>query len=124
MIKTDYGADTTKVDYINDEFAYYFETRYDVTDPTFSNCSIDRPAGTSAIGRMYIINHFLDVEIAGVKIPDREAAAHTNAATGKGSIGANAALCHSLYAREPNVVLLDFVDRGNVMEAQRELNGF
>lgn len=120
----DYGADTRKVNYILDEFAYYFETPYDVTDPSFSNCSIDRPAGASATGRMYIVNHFLDVDIFGIKVPDRDDAAKTNAATGEGSIGAQASECEALYHRTPNVVLADFVDKGNVIGAQDDLNGF
>ncbi|KAJ5157010.1 uncharacterized protein N7482_008110 [Penicillium canariense] len=124
VVFLDYGADTSKVNYILDEFAYYFETPYDVTDSSFSGCSIDRPSGASASGRMYIVNHFLDVDILGVKVPDRDAAATTNAATGKGSIGAQAAVCEALYNRAPNVVLADFVDKGNVIEAQNELNGF
>lgn len=108
--------------YILDEFAYFFETPYDVTDPSFPGCSIDRPPNASPAGRMYIVNHFLDIEIFGIHIPDRERAGQTNAATGKGSIGNQSALCCSLYGREPNVVLVDFVDQGEVMKAQRMLN--
>lgn len=124
VVFLDYGADTTKVNYILDEFAYYFETPYDVTDSSFSTCNIDRPSGASASGRMYIVNHFLDVDIFGVKIPDRAAAGTTNAATGEGSIGAQAGVCEALYSRAPNVVLLDFVDQGSAIEAQNDLNGF
>jgi len=72
---------------------------------------------------MYIVNHFLDVEIFGILIPDRDKADQTNAATGKGSIGAQSALCEGLYGRDPNVVLVDFVDQGEVMLAERMLNG-
>lgn len=120
----DYGADTKKVNYILNEFAYFFETAYDVTDSSFSNCSIDRPSGASASGRMYIVNHFLDVDIFGVKVPDRVHAARTNAATGDGSIGSQASLCEGLYDRAPNAVLLDFVDKGDAINAQNDLNGF
>jgi hypothetical protein len=120
----DYGADTTKVDYILDEFAYYFETPYDVTDSSFSNCNIDRPAGASASGRMYIVNHFLDVDILGVLIPDRDHASITNAANGDGSLGAQAVECEALYHHAPNAMLADFVDKGDVIGAQNELNGF
>ncbi|KAF7712632.1 Uncharacterized protein PECH_002868 [Penicillium ucsense] len=123
VVFLDYGANTAKVNYILDEFAYYFETPYDVTDSSFSGCSIDRPSGASPSGRMYIVNHFLDVDIFGVKVPDRTAASSTNAATGKGSIGAQAAVCQSLYNRTPNVVLLDFVDKGSAIQAQNALNG-
>ncbi|OQD84327.1 hypothetical protein PENANT_c013G09907 [Penicillium antarcticum] len=86
VVFLDYGADTTKVNYILDEFTYYFETPYGVTDAKFSSCKIDRPSDASATGRMYIVNHFLDVDILGVLIPDRDKADSTNAATGEGSI--------------------------------------
>lgn len=111
------------MNFIQDEFAHYFETAYDVTDASFSSCSIDRPSGAAATGRMGIVNHFLDVDVFGVKIPARHRADITNAATGPGSIGAQAALCSGLYGRAPNVVLADFVDKGNVITAQKNLNG-
>ncbi|KAJ5224269.1 uncharacterized protein N7469_007772 [Penicillium citrinum] len=123
VVFLDYGADANKVDFILNEFNYYFETAYDVTDSSFSNCSIDRPSGASASGRMYIVNHFLDVDIFGVKVPDRKHASETNAATGDGSIGAQASLCEGQYHRAPNVVLLDFVDKGDAIKAQIDLNG-
>jgi len=113
----------TTVPYILDEFSYFFETPFDVTDASFPDCSINRPAGASATGRMYIVNHFLDVDIFGVLVPDRLAADTTNAATGPGSIGAQAALCESLYGRPPNFVLVDFTDKGDVLSAQNALNG-
>ncbi|KAA8643523.1 hypothetical protein EYZ11_004277 [Aspergillus tanneri] len=123
VVFLDYGADVSKVPYILDEFAYYFETPFDVTDRSFSNCSVDRPPGAKPDGRMYIVNHFLDVDILGVLIPDRIRAPKTNAVSGEGSIGAQADLCQSEHSRLPNVVLLDFVDQGKVMEAQDKLNG-
>ncbi|KAJ5207380.1 hypothetical protein N7472_003828 [Penicillium cf. griseofulvum] len=123
VVFLDYGADTTKVNYIQDEFAYYFETTYGVTDSTFPDCSIDRPSGAAATGRMGIVNHFLNVEVLGIKVPARHLAGTTNAATGPGSIGAQAALCAGLHKRAPNVVLADFVDKGDVITAQKKLNG-
>ncbi|KAB8074666.1 PLC-like phosphodiesterase [Aspergillus leporis] len=119
----DYGADTKTVPYILDEFAYFFETPYGITDASFPDCSIDRPSGASAEGRMYIVNHFLNVEILGIKVPDRIRAPKTNAASGNGSIGAQSNLCQSIYKRLPDVVLVDFVDQGEVMKAQFALNG-
>lgn len=124
FIRVDYGADTSKVDYILNEFDYYFETPYDVTNSSFPNCNIDRPSGASASGRMYIVNHFLDVDILGADVPDRVDAAKTNAVSGEGSIGAQAAECEALYDRAPNGILLDFVDKGDAIAAQNELNGF
>jgi hypothetical protein len=72
---------------------------------------------------MYIVNHFLDIDIAGVLIPNRILADRTNAATGDGSIGSQSDLCTSTYSRKPNLILADFVDKGDVMEAQDNLNG-
>lgn len=74
-------------------------------------------------GRMGLVNHFLDVEIFGVKVPARDKVEKTNAATGKGSIGAQASLCEGVYGRAPNVILADFVDKGEVIKAQDSLNG-
>jgi len=120
---SDYGADMSSTPYILDEFSYFFETPFDVTDSSFSDCSVNRPGNASPNGRMYIVNHFLDVDIFGLLIPNRDAAATTNAATGTGSIGAQVALCESLYNRPPNFVLVDFTDKGNVLAAQNALNG-
>ena len=63
MLSLDAGADTTKFPHIMDEFSYFFETPYDTTDPAFPQCTLDRPAGASPEGRMYIVNHFLDINI-------------------------------------------------------------
>ncbi len=88
---------------------------------------------------MYIVNHFLDVDIFGVLIPDTLALGKTNAPTGKGSIGAQADLCTSTWGRKPNVILVDYFDagefevathlvltnyyEGDVFKAQDTLNG-
>ncbi len=72
---------------------------------------------------MYIVNHFLDIDIAGIKIPDNGADNVTNAATGVGSIGAQTNLCIGLYGRAPVGVLVDYFVKGNVFAAQDALNG-
>ena len=118
----DAGANPS-VPYILDEFTYFFETPYDTTDPTFPECTIDRPPGATANGRMYIVNHFLDLDLDGIDIPDNAADNTTNAATGVGSIGAQADLCIGLYGRAPNGVLVDYFNHGNVFAAQDTLNG-
>ncbi|EMD00951.1 hypothetical protein BAUCODRAFT_190188 [Baudoinia panamericana UAMH 10762] len=100
----DAQANETAVPYILDEFTYFFETPYDTTDPDFNECTLDRPAGGSPNGRMYIVNHFLDQSIFGILIPDDGADYTTNAASGTGSIGAQAELCKSTYGRAPNFV--------------------
>lgn len=113
-----------KVPYLLDQFAYYFETPFSTTDPKFNQCKIDRPPGAKPDGRMYLVNHTLNVDIFGVLLPHRLAAPLTNAATGEGSIGAQVDLCHSLYDRNPNVVLVDFLTEGDVFKAERTMNGF
>jgi hypothetical protein len=56
---------------------------------------------------MMIVNHFLDLDILGILIPDVLADATTNAATGTGSIGAQADLCITTWDRSPNLILVD-----------------
>ncbi|KAI4139833.1 MAG: hypothetical protein L6R39_006088 [Caloplaca ligustica] len=123
VVFLDYGA-KPDVPYILDQFAYYFETPFDTTDPAFNQCAIDRPPNASPDGRMYVLNHYLDKELLGgifddVLIPDRDAAPTTN---GEESIRAQVGLCEGLYHRKPNVVLLDFVDK-RVGDVQARLNG-
>ncbi|KAL8674877.1 MAG: hypothetical protein Q9224_007486, partial [Gallowayella concinna] len=150
IVFLDYGASPTAVPYILDQFAYYFETPFNTIDPAFPQCSIDRPPKATPEGRMYVVNHYLDKKIStnevldkdilddvripnglfgrglldDVLVPDREAAPKTNAVSGIGSIGAQADLCQGLYKRNPNVLLLDFVDKGEGVKAQSVLNGF
>ncbi len=61
---------------------------------------------------MMIVNHFLDLDILGILIPDELAASNTNAATGSGSIGAQADLCYSTWERNPNLILVDYFELG------------
>lgn len=56
---------------------------------------------------MMIVNHFLDVDILGIDIPDVAEDSKTNAATGSGSIGEQADLCISTWGRSPNLILVD-----------------
>lgn len=98
--------------YILDEFSYFFETPYDVTDGSFNQCTNDRPGGDTANGRMYIVNHFLDIDIWGIKIPDQINAAKTNSVA---SITAQANLCFQQWGRMPNFILVS-VTLGTVDE--------
>jgi len=61
---------------------------------------------------MMIVNHFLDVDILGILIPDNAADTTTNAATGNGSIRAQADLCIQTWGRTPNFVLVDYFENG------------
>ena len=140
----DYEADTSMVPYILPEFDYFFETPFNTVDPKFDHCTLDRgPDGSEGGGLMYIVNHFLDIEVGEdvlnipddlldvvvpdeskrLLIPDHDSNFATNAATGDGSIGAQAELCKTVWGRWPNVVLVDMFSRGNVFEAQNRLNG-
>ncbi|KAK9372295.1 PLC-like phosphodiesterase [Lipomyces chichibuensis] len=121
IVFLDYGANVTEVPYILEEFEYYFETPYDQTDCTFSQCRIDRPSKASASGRMYLVNHTLNIDLlnTGILVPDRDGAATTNSLA---AIEAQTDLCSSLYGRRPNVMLLDFVDKGDIIGTQNKLN--
>ena len=72
---------------------------------------------------MYLVNHFLDFSVHGVDIPDELRADQTNSPSGTGSIGAQVDICVGLYDRYPNVVLLDYIDKGNFSAAQNAMNG-
>ena len=122
LTRLDYGA-SPKVPYILDEFTYFFETPYDTTDPKFAQCDIDRPPKSNGKGLMYIVNHFLEVDLHGILTPDYRHAGRTNAVTGSGSIGEQAKLCTTKHGRPPNVVLVDYVGKGDVIKAQNLLNG-
>ncbi|KAK2790355.1 hypothetical protein FQN52_005623 [Onygenales sp. PD_12] len=124
VVFLDYEANVHRVPYILDQYTYYFETPFDTTDPLFLQCKIDRPPNANPDGRMYIVNHYLDIEKVGVLIPDRLSAPRTNSPTGKGSIGAQVELCTAIYGRKPNVVLVDFLNQGDVFRAEDMMNAF
>ncbi|OTB01479.1 hypothetical protein M426DRAFT_323495 [Hypoxylon sp. CI-4A] len=123
IVFMDYNMDTSKVPYILDEFAYYFETPFDPTEDILtSQCNIDRPSGASADGRMYLVNHNKNIEVLpDVLIPDEVNAGDTNSVA---SITAQTNICVQSYGHNPNVVLLDFVSAGDTIAAQDQLNGF
>lgn len=52
---------------------------------------------------MYLVNHYLDVSIFGIDIPDEIAASTTN---GETSIMAQVNECNALYSRYPNFILV------------------
>lgn len=61
---------------------------------------------------MYIVNHFLDLAIGSLLIPDDPADSTTNSAS---SIEAQANLCNGMYGRMPNGVLVDYFNVGKYM---------
>ncbi|KAJ8123411.1 hypothetical protein ONZ43_g639 [Nemania bipapillata] len=120
VVFMDYYSDTSKVPYILDEFSYYFETPFDPQAAQLTVCNIDRPAGASSTGRMILANHNRNYEVLGISLPDLAQAGNTNSVS---SITAQSNTCKSLYGRNANVVLLDYVVLGDVINAQTQLNG-
>jgi hypothetical protein len=116
----DYGADPTIEPFVLDEFAYFWETPYDTTDPAFPQCDVDRPPNGPTEGRMGIMNHMLDVAVGGVSVPDNLETSQTNS---KDSIMKQAGRCVQQHGSVPKVVLVDYVNVGDVWAAQDELNG-
>ena len=56
---------------------------------------------------MYLINHFLDKLAGGQPVPNIAALPQTNAASGPGSLGAQADECTGEYGRPPTFLLVD-----------------
>ena len=56
---------------------------------------------------MYLINHFLDSLLLGQFIPGTAQLNVTNAASGPGSLGAQADTCIAQQGRAPNFMLVD-----------------
>jgi hypothetical protein len=110
VIFLDAGANQTAVNYILPEFTYMWETAFDQTNATFP-CAVNRPpalVGQFPTGRLSVINHFLDTQLAeGVLVPDTTALNVTNGVTGPGSLGVQASDCAALYGRYPNFLLVD-----------------
>ncbi|KAF7318862.1 hypothetical protein HMN09_00221700 [Mycena chlorophos] len=123
----DAGADgSDSVPFILPEFQMVWETPFSNTDDTFP-CSINRTSGPLPdIDHMYLINHSLNKNLAsfipgGVIVSDPSDAPTTN---GNASILANVAGCTPLAGnRNPNFLLLDFVDEGTAFAVAGQLNG-
>ncbi|GAA6016099.1 hypothetical protein JCM10207_004443 [Rhodosporidiobolus poonsookiae] len=121
------NADVSAVPYLLDEFTNIWETPYDQTDNAFP-CTVDRVTGSSD-GKMYLMNHFLDVNTTlfgqTVAIPAEAQLEATNAVNGTGSLGAQAATCYDEHQQYPTFTLVDYYDVGNgsVFEYAAMLNG-
>lgn len=91
------------MDYILNEFDYFWETPYGVTDSDFPTCSVDRPDSGDPDNLMGIMNHMLNFRIGSIVIPDMFDAATTNSLL---SIKKQVDLCTSQGKPQPNVVLV------------------
>ncbi|KAK7023643.1 hypothetical protein VNI00_016605 [Paramarasmius palmivorus] len=127
VVFLDNGANTTEVPFILPEFQMVWETPFSVTDSTFP-CSIDRIEGPLLpILHMYMINHSLNTNVfplpggGGIIIPNVFEAETTNSIQ---SIMDNVKGCAPLaLGRNPNFILLDWVDDGEAFLAADILNG-
>ncbi|TNY21240.1 PLC-like phosphodiesterase [Rhodotorula diobovata] len=121
------NADTSSVPYLLDEFTNVWETPYGQTDNSFP-CTVDRVTGSSD-NKMYLVNHYLDVNqtILGttVPVPATSSLEETNAVNGTGSLGAQAETCLAQHGYYPTFTLVDYYDVGNgsVFEYAAKLNG-
>ena len=127
VVLLDYGADQSNVSWLLDEFAYFWESPFSQTDPTFNQCRVDRPHPNTETGnRLSLINHTLNLDVLPgddeILVPHSLLAEQTNS---RESIMGQIGLCEatSSRGRRPNVILLDYVDKGNVMVTQNVLNG-
>ncbi|GAA5837498.1 hypothetical protein JCM3766R1_006824 [Sporobolomyces carnicolor] len=122
------GADVSTVPYLLDEFTNVWETPYDETDESFP-CTVDRVTG-SAEGKMYMMNHFLDVNTTlfgqTVPVPDTARLVETHASSGSApSLQAQAVECNAEHGYYPTFTLVDYYDVGNgsVFQVAAEMNG-
>ncbi|KAK4055629.1 hypothetical protein OIV83_000175 [Microbotryomycetes sp. JL201] len=121
------GADMSTAPYLLDEFTHMWETPFSQTDPSFP-CTVDRVTGDYQ-GKMYLINHNLNVNktLLGqtIPVPAVNELAQTNAATGTGSLGAQAQTCETNWGYKPTFTLVDYYDvgDGSVFQYAASLNG-
>lgn len=109
VVFMDYNADFSSVPWIIDEFSNMFEDAYDVTSTDWS-CNVNRTSGTPS-SQMMMVNHFLDSSyiLAGtlLLVPNKGAITTTNA---EASLDTHISNCQMIWARVPNIILLDFYD--------------
>ncbi|KAJ4265591.1 hypothetical protein NW762_004884 [Fusarium torreyae] len=120
FMDSDYNMDESKVDYIINEFDYFWETPFGETDSSFPTCDVDRPEKGDPTKLMGIMNHMLNHDVLGVVIPNQVDAEKTNSAE---SIQKQIDICEGDWGRRPSVVLLDWVDVGEAVDVQLSLNG-
>ncbi|KAM0254038.1 hypothetical protein ACHAP5_000024 [Fusarium lateritium] len=120
IVFMDYNMDESKVDYIINEFDYFWETPFGETDSSFPTCEVDRPENGDPTQLMGIMNHMLNHDVLGIVIPNQVDAEETNSAE---SIQSQVDLCEGNWSRRPNVILLDWVNVGDAIDVQLSLNG-
>jgi hypothetical protein len=118
--------------YLLPQFAYVFETAFEVTSLSGFNCTLDRPASRSsaqaaiAANMMPLMNHFSYQTLgSGIFVPNVGDIATTNSPskTVPGALGLHGQLCLAQWGIKPVFVLVDFWDKGPAIEAADALNG-
>lgn len=99
----DYHSDQSKVDYIINEFDYFWETPYGITDKDFPTCSVNRPSRGDPNKLMGIMNHMLNIKIGDIVFPDQVDTKTTNSVD---SITKQVDRCESQGKPQPNVILV------------------
>jgi len=121
------GRKKANAEFLLPEFKMVWEDKYDPTDISFP-CRVDRTAGPlSPREQLNLINHNLNVNILpigehGLVLPDRFNSPRTNSVD---LILQHAAQCSKFVDyRNPNFVLVDYVNVGQGILAVNKLNGF
>lgn len=125
---------TTNYPYLMSEFKYVFETSFEVSNLADFNCSIDRPSkledqdGASAIASNYLslVNHFKYQSLGSdLFIPDVSNIETVNSAntTEDGELGLHLQECQKQWGSAPNFVLVDLIEKGDVLKAADRMNG-
>jgi hypothetical protein len=86
-----------------DQFDYFWETPYGITESEFSTCRIDRPKGGDPTQLMGIMNHMLNLKAGGIVYPNQDDTSVTNSLS---SIQKQVDLCVGQWNVLPNVVLV------------------
>ncbi|KAM0085197.1 hypothetical protein ACKRZS_002643 [Fusarium odoratissimum] len=77
VVFMDYNMDEGRVDYILDEFDYFWETPFGESNSSFPTCEVDRPEKGDPTQLMGIMNHMLNYDVLGIVIPNQADAKKT-----------------------------------------------
>ncbi|KAL5623312.1 hypothetical protein FOBRF1_002562 [Fusarium oxysporum] len=77
VVFMDYNMDEGRVDYILDEFDYFWETPFGESNSSFPTCEVDRPEKGDPTQLMGIMNHMLNHDVLGIVIPNQADAKKT-----------------------------------------------
>lgn len=132
VVFMDYDANQTAVPWILDEFSQMWETPYNPVTQSFP-CTVQRPPGlsnTSAVDRMYLLNHNLNTEITllgnSILVPTTPLLNVTNSANASlyGSLGTTTEQCYQDWGRAPNFLDVDYynIGDGSVFEVAARFN--